>query len=77
MDLKISENFLYELVEMLVEPKSLRPANNECVLHLCKRNRILDQLLVLRRNALSRKQGQESIYSIFPIKNNSLSDDAL
>lgn len=39
----------------LVEPKLLRPARDECLQHLNKGDRILDQLLVMRRKALAQK----------------------
>ncbi len=68
MDVKISENLLYEMVELLVEAKSLRPSENECVLHLSKRNRILDQLLVMRRNALNHRDGHKPLYGILSSK---------
>ena len=76
MDVKISENLLYEMVELLVEAKTLKPAKDECVLHLSKRNHILDQLLVMRRNALTQKQGQKPIYGIFPPNNPDTSSEA-
>jgi hypothetical protein len=69
MDVKIPEDVLYEMVELLVEPKYLDPSENECVLHLDKRDRLLDQLLVLRRKALASKKGIAMLNVVFPIKN--------
>ena len=68
MDVKIPEDVLYEMVELLVEPKYLKPSENECVLHLDKRDRLLDQLLVLRRKALASKKGVAMLNGAFPIK---------
>jgi hypothetical protein len=76
MDVKIPENFLYQMVELLVEPKTLRPAKDECVLHLSKRDLILDQLLLMRRKALAQNQEPASIKTIFPMKNPSSSNEA-
>ncbi len=76
MDVKIPENFLYQMVELLVEPKTLRPAKDECVLHLSKRDLILDQLLLMRRKALAQNQEPASIKAIFPMKNPSSSNEA-
>ncbi len=66
MDVKIPENFLYKLVELLVEPKSLKPAKDECVLHLSKRDQILDQLLLMRRKALAQSQDPTSPKPSYP-----------
>jgi len=68
MDVKIPENFLYQMVELLVEPKSLRPAKDECVLHLSKRDRILNQLLLMRRKALAHNHDPASYKTVFPTK---------
>lgn len=76
MYVKIPEDLLYEMVELLVEAKALKPAKDECVLHLSKRNRVLDQLLVMRRNTLAQKPGQEPLNENFPTKNNSQSTPA-
>ncbi len=76
MDVKITEDLLYEMVELLVETKALSPGKDECVLHLSKRNRVLDQLLVIRRNTLAQKPGQKPIYGIFPAKENDKSNQA-
>ena len=67
MNVKIPENLLYEMVELLVEPKYINPSEDECVLHLSKRDRILDQLLVLRRKALESKKGLPMIAGLFPL----------
>lgn len=76
MDVKIPEKFLYQMVELLVEPKTLRPAKDECVLHLSKRDLILDQLLLMRRKALAQKQEPASIKAIFPMGNPNSSNEA-
>lgn len=76
MDIKIPENFLYQMVELLVEPKALKPAKDECVLHLSKRDQILDQLLLMRRKALSENQKPASINSLFSMKNTNPSNEA-
>jgi hypothetical protein len=76
MDVKIPENFLYQMVELLVEPKLLRPAKDECVLHLSKRDRILDQLLLMRRKALAQKQEPATVKALFPLKNPNPSNEA-
>lgn len=76
MYVQIPEDLLYEMVELLVETKALKPAKDECVLHLSKRNRVLDQLLVMRRNSLAQKPGQKSLNENFSTKNNSQSNRA-
>jgi hypothetical protein len=40
------------MVDLLREPKTLIPAENTCVLHMEKRNDILDQLLDVRRSVV-------------------------
>jgi hypothetical protein len=76
MDVKIPENLLYQMVELLVEPKSLKPAKDECVLHLSKRDQILNQLLVMRRKALLQRQDNVSFKAIFPLRNPNPPDEA-
>jgi hypothetical protein len=75
MDVKIPEKFLYQMVELLVEPKSLKPAKDECVLHLSKRDQILDQLLVMRRKALLQQKDNASLKAIFPMRNPNSSNE--
>ena len=69
MSVKIPEDLLFEMVELLVEPKYLNPTQDECVLHLAKRDRILDQLLVYRRKALESKKGLSMLKGLFPLPN--------
>ncbi len=52
MSVKISENLFFEMVDLLMEPKSMIPAKSECILHLAKRNNVLDRLLRVQRNVL-------------------------
>ena len=69
MSVKIPEDLLFEMVELLVEPKYLNPTEDECVLHMSKRDRILDQLLVHRRKALESKKGLSMLKGLFPLPN--------
>ena len=77
MDVKIPEDLLYEMVELLVEPKYLKPSEDECFLHLGKRDRVLDKLLVLRRKALSPKKGLSPFAGIFSLKSSKKRPQAL
>ena len=69
MSVQIPENLVYEMVELLTEPKCIRPAKDECVLHLSKRNKVLDQLLVLRRQILEKQSRYSMLHNLFPNKN--------
>lgn len=46
---QVPENLFYEMLELLKQPCSLNPAEGKCVLHLEKRNQVLDRLLQIRR----------------------------
>jgi hypothetical protein len=69
MSVQISENLVYEMVELLTEPKCINPSNDECVLHLGKRNKVLDQLLILRRQILEKQSRYSMVHNLFPLKN--------
>jgi len=42
----------FDIVDLLREPKSLIPADGTCVLHLTKRNHVMDRLLAIRRSVV-------------------------
>jgi hypothetical protein len=49
MNVKIPEDLFFDMVDLLVAPKTLLPAQGNCVLALENRNRVLDRLLAIRR----------------------------
>ncbi|MCG6905232.1 MAG: hypothetical protein LJE63_01305 [Desulfobacteraceae bacterium] len=49
MNVKIPEDLFFDMVDLLVAPKALLPAQGNCVLTIENRNRVLDRLLVIRR----------------------------
>lgn len=49
MNVKIPEDLFFDMVDLLVAPKTLLPAQGKCVLGIENRNRVLDRLLVIRR----------------------------
>jgi hypothetical protein len=49
MNVKIPEDLFFDMVDLLVAPKILLPAQGNCVLALENRNRVLDRLLAIRR----------------------------
>ena len=52
MNVQIPEKLLYDMIDLLVEPQSLRPAEGTCVLDIDARNRVLDRLLTIRHRLL-------------------------
>ena len=50
----IPESLFFDMVDLLKAPKTLAPAEGKCVLHLDKRNDVLDRLLKLRRDIVLR-----------------------
>lgn len=48
----IPEKLFFDIVDLLREPKSLIPANRECVVGMDRRDRILDALLQIRREVV-------------------------
>ena len=60
MEVQIPEKLFFDMIDLLVEPQSLRPDEGICVLSLDARNRVLDRLLALRHrflfNSASRTQ---------------------
>lgn len=69
MSVQVPENLVYEMIELLTEPKTIKPAKDECVLHLGKRNKMLDQLLILRRQILEKQSRYSMVHNFFPLKN--------
>lgn len=57
MNVKIPEDLFFDMVDLLVAPKTLLPAQGSCVLTIENRNRVLDRLLVIRR-AVAHPVGQ-------------------
>ncbi len=45
----VPEKLFYEMLELLKQPRSLNPAEGNCVLHIEKRNHVLGRLLQIRR----------------------------
>ncbi len=52
MEVQIPEKLFFDMIDLLVEPQSLRPDEGICVLSLEARNRVLDRLLALRHRFL-------------------------
>jgi hypothetical protein len=52
VDVQIPEKLLFDMIDLLVEPQSLRPDQGVCVLSLEARNRVLDRLLSIRHQFL-------------------------
>ena len=52
MNVQIPEKLLYDMIDLLVEPQSLRPNDGTCVLSIDARNRVLDRLLAIRHRLL-------------------------
>ncbi len=60
MSVKISENLLFEMVDLLMKPKTMIPLDNECVIHMAKRDSVLKNLLRVQRGVLMTSQDKGS-----------------
>lgn len=49
MNVKIPEDLFFDMVDLLVEPKTLLPTSGDCVLAMENRNHVLNRLLDIRR----------------------------
>ena len=52
MAVQIPEQLLFDMVQLLTEPKALIPAEGTCVLSIEARDRVLNDLLQVQRNFL-------------------------
>jgi hypothetical protein len=52
MNVNIPEKLFFDVVDLLVEPQSLRPQEGTCVLSLDARNQVLERLLQIRHQFL-------------------------
>ena len=52
MEIQIPEKLFFDMIDLLVEPRSLRPDEGICVLSLEARNRVLNRLLSIRHSFL-------------------------
>ncbi len=52
MQVPIPEKLFFDIIDLLVEPRSLRPNEGTCVLSLDARNQVLDRLLHIRHSLL-------------------------
>ena len=56
MNVAIPEDLFFDMVDLLIAPQTLLPAQGRCVLAMENRNHVLDRLLVIRR-ALAHQGG--------------------
>ena len=47
--IRVPESLFYEMVDLLKQPRSLNPAEGNCVLQIEKRDHVLGRLLQIRR----------------------------
>jgi len=52
MQVQIPEKLFFDMIDLLVEPRSLRPDEGTCVLSIEARNLVLDRLLQIRHSLL-------------------------
>lgn len=66
MSVEISEKLLFDMVDLLVEPKALIPSEGKCVINLDARNDIVRQLLKIQRRVLFGPAGGSRHSKTFP-----------